>query len=732
MPLSSSLRLAPEVRRNMGLLALSSALSIIYQTSIAQSYSASILELRSGFQIVFGLVHVFYGAGMYLAWRVFRRGWSERRMRVLWATSAVCIVLSLLATLQSNPLGPLAVVMMPAGAVLASAVLTLFGMVFSGILVWFHEHHRDQVGLAVAVSLLGLVAAFVVRPPLVIHVGNNALLVVVGLLCLIPALPRVGRWAMLVVALAAAVVPGGDQRLESLRDLTGRMRMHSYLDYLPQAEMDTFQPIFDAWSPYAKINMFEVPGTPRLGGVYNYYVTWIFDEKPDRRRQLLFDFVRPDDEVLCIATGGGWPLLAVPVASREQITGVELDPVVVDFFRDNPQYNDNLYNEIEVVRSEGRAALEILAGSYDAIIIDLPGSPATQKENPVEFENLLLTVEGLGKAMDLLADDGILLAYLLPHQIGSAYAVAEASGHSVALLQGPTSTATGGRYRSLNETWALYVSPSRSRLEGFIEDVVAHGATEGDIIVRPTAYQLSEYARSPVSTDDKPYAQMQAYLNGDVSRERSTQAFTIVVKGARIALASLCLFSVLAFLLRARDHEDRRHLAFFFAIGVGMVMLQLYLYARFRSFFGDPVSTTMMTTLLLFLANAVGSLWANRFEARTPSWPVRVLGTLVLVGFTHLALELLPFGLDNQVLRFIAASVVIVPFGVVSGVFFPVGIMRVPMRTYGWALALDGAGTFVGFLGFYFLAWRHGLSATIVPVALCYAVAALLLTRGRP
>ncbi len=725
-----SLRLAPEVRKSMGLLALSSCLSIIYQTSIAQEYSASILELRSGFQIVFGLVHVFYGVGMYLAWRLFERGWSEGRMRALWAISAVCIVLSLLATLQSNPNGPMAGLMIPAGVVLASAVLTLFGMVFSGILIWFHEHHREQVGLAVAFSLLGLAAAFVVRAPLVIHVGNNALLVVVGLLCLVPALPRLGRWVVLAAALTSALVPGVDQRIESLRDKTDRMRLHSYLDYLPQVEMDTFRSIFDAWSPYAKINLFEVPGTPRLGGVYNYYVTWIFDGQPDRRRQLLFGFVQPDDEVLCIALGGGWPLLAIPVAQREQITGVELDPVVVDFFREHPRFNDNLYNEIQVVRAEGRSALETLDRSFDAIIIDLPGSPATQKENPVEFENLLLTVEGLDKAVALLEDEGILLVYLLPHQIGSAYAVALDSGHAVALLHGPASGTSGGPYRSLNETWALYVSRSQARLDAVVREVVARGEAEGDIVMEPAPHVRAELAGSPISTDDRPYAQMQAYLGGDVSRERSTPAFTFVVKGARISLAALGLFSLLAFLLRARDNDDRRHFAFFFAIGVGMVMLQLYLYARFRSFFGDPVSTTMMTTLLLFLANAVGSLLANRFQARTPSWPVRLLGTLALLGFTHLALNLLPFGLVNPALRFLAASVVIVPFGVASGVFFPVGIMRVPLRSYGWALALDGAGTFVGFLGFYFLAWQFGLSATILPVALCYAVAALLLTRG--
>jgi hypothetical protein len=729
MPLSTAERPPLAVLRNAGLLALSSLLSIIYQTSIAQQYCASVLELRSGFQIVFGLVHVFYGAGMYLAWRLFRAGYDERRMRLLWAISAACILASLVTTQLSNPHGEYAAFIVTAGVVLVSAALTLFGMVFSGILVWFHQHHRRQVGLAVAVSLLGLVVAFVIRAPLVIHLGNSSLLVLVSLLCLAPALPRVGGWVALALAFAAALTPGLDQRIERLRDTTNRMDMHSYLDYLPKEEMATFESILDVWSPYAKINLFEVPGTPRLGGVYNYYVTWIFDDRPDRRRELFYSFIEPDDEVLCIAIGGGWPLLAIPVQDRSQITGVELDPVVVEFFQRNPEYNDNLFNEIQVVRAEGRAALETLEGPYDAIVIDLPGSPATQKENPVEFENLLLTVEGIEAAMGLLSPDGVLVTYLLPHQIGSAYAVAQASDYAVSLLVGPAGAAGGDRYHSLNKTYALYLSRDSQRLRRFENRVLALGEQEGGIISAISDQDHAKIADSPISTDDRPYAQMQAYLEGRASRERRTGTFEMVFKSAKVSLAALALFSVLAVLLRGRDNAERKHLVFFWAIGVGMVMLQLYLYARFRSFFGDPVSTTMMATLLLFLANAAGSLLANAFEARTPSWWVRVLGTLLLLAYTHAAIELVPFGIAHPILRFLVAGAVIVPFGVASGVFFPVGVMRVPLRSYGWSLALDGAGTFVGFLGFYFLAWNYGIAATMLPIAASYALAALLLTR---
>ncbi len=729
MPRTPAPRIDPEVAKYAWLLALSSCLSILYQTAIAQEYSASILELRAGFQIVFGLVHIFYGAGMYLAWWVFRGGFKPKRMDLLFALTGAGALLSLLFTLKANPHGELALFYLPVSALLAAAVLTLFGMLFSGLLVWFHQERRELVGVAVALSLVGLVVAFMARSALVIHLGNNLLLVLVALCCLAPALQRHARWAVLVAVVVGACMPGLDGRIEKLRDTTERMAWHSYLDYLPRTEMLTFQPLLDAWSPYSKINLYEVPGTPRLGGVYNYYITWIFDGGPDRRRELLFSFIEPDDQVLCIAMGGGWPLLAIPVADRAQITGVELDPVVVQFFQDNPQYNDNLFNEIDVVRAEGRAALETLPGPYDAIVVDLPGSPATQKENPVEFENLLLTREGVERAFDLLDDDGVLLAYLLPHQIGSAYAVLQASGHDVALLHGPASNQGGtSHYMALNETFAVFASRSPGRAQEIAARILTQ--SEPGLILEPTAGQLKRYGGAEVSTDDMPHAQMRAYLKGEVTREKRTRAFGVVVKAAQVALGAMAFLSSLVILLIGRGREQREHYLFFFAIGVGMVMFQLYLYARFRSFFGDPVSTTMMTTLLLFGSNSLGSLFTNAAHRRPLSWPVRLVLVLAMLAGTHYALDVIPFGLTDPVLRFMLAGAVIVPFGFVSGLFFPLGLLRLHQRSLGWALALDGAGTFMGFLAFYFMAWSLGLSATMLPIAVCYALAALLLTRG--
>jgi len=104
---------------------------------------------------------------------------------------------------------------------------------------------------------------------------------------------------------------------------------------------------------------------------------------------------------------------------------------------------------------------------------------------------------------------------------------------------------------------------------------------------------------------------------------------------------------------------------------------------------------------------------------------------LVMIGGTHLGMNLLPHGHPNLLVRALAAITVVAPAGFLTGMFFPIGLLRVEDRTLGRALAMDGAGTFVGFVLFYFVCWYTRISANIVPVALSYVCAALLISRTR-
>ena len=78
-----------------------------------------------------------------------------------------------------------------------------------------------------------------------------------------------------------------------------------------------------------------------------------------------------------------------------------------------------------------------------------------------------------------------------------------------------------------------------------------------------------------------------------------------------------------------------------------------------------------------------------------------------------------------------AAIVVVAPAGFFTGMYFPIGLLRIKDKTLGRALAMDGAGTFFGFVLFYFVCWYTRISANIIPVAISYGLAAMLISRGR-
>lgn len=719
---------APQDRWLLFLLAATSFTSILYQTAISQEFSASISWFRAGLQIVFGLVHLFYGLGMYLAYRIFRSSFSMGAFRAVLVLTGFAVAFSLLFAFRMgvSTTAGLAFVWMASGLVAAS--LTFFGMIYAAVLVWFHDRDRRTMGLVVAVGLVGLVLAFVLRSFLVIHVGNNLILVLIAASCVLFALGPRPSWLNGVLLALALLFPSLDGKMEALRDIRGRFDRFSYQDYLPPSEVLTFRPLINQWSPYAKINLYEVPGTPRMGGAYNYYITWIFDGVKDGRRELAYGFIEPDDKVLVIAIGGGWPLLAIPVADRSQITGVELDPVVVEFFQEHPEHNDNLFNQIRLIRSEGRAALDTLDEVFDAIVVDLPGSPATQKENPIEFENYLLTEEAFHRAFSLLPEDGVMVVYLLAHQIGPAWATLDKMGIPLQVLFSPSPTPQHASYRFRNETYVLYASRSQARVDAIAQAVLARSPATGERFTEvPDSFKSTvTFGRS--DTDDRPFSQFLSYLEGKLTRESSTGAVDIAMKASKVSSAITILVSV-AILLFAGRGRQRLHYLFFFAIGAGYVLFQLYLYARLRTYFGDPISTTLLSTLLLFASGTVGSLFTNKVADAELGALWRVGATGLLLVLTHVGLGILPFGADSLLVKLLAAAVVITPFGFISGLFFPLGLRKVTNQELGWALALDATGTFLGFLGFYFLSWYVGISYNVWPILACYLLAALVIGR---
>lgn len=712
-----------------------SLLAVLYETAIAQQIGASVSRLRGGYQIVFGLAHAFYGVGMFVAYKVVSGleapAFSHRLRQLAWGLAGLALGSGLFA-LRLNVMSETWPLFAALTSLSASAAIAGFGAVHAAILVRAHAVARSSLGWLVGLSLVGLAAGFLVRSPVAVLVGNNALLLAAGVLVPVVAAPP--RRAVLgtLVVMAGLCIPGVDQAIEQVRDVRDRFSVFFYSDSVPPEQVARFEPLFDGWSPYGKVNLYEVPGTPVIAGAYNYYITWVFTGRPDERRLLMFDFIEPGDRVACIAVGGGWPLQSIAEDARADVTGVELDPVVVRFLTENPDHNDRLFRDVDIEVTEGRAFLDTAQEPFDAIIFDLPGSPVTRRENPIEFESYLLTREAVARAFDLLGDHGVWLAYLLPHQSGPAVSTLLDAGLEVRVLHLRGSTRLKpirAEATSARSAFAIYASRDGARLDRITDPILERADDAGEII-NLVPLRHSFLTGFPVLTDDRPNSRFRAYLSGVATKEMRRGSYRALIVSAWTALG-LSLAAALALLMGAGRRAPRAELGYFFCIGVGYILLQLVLYARARSYFGEPSATVLWVTLLLFLASAAGSVAAPRV-ARAKLGPISALLAVAgLLGLGLVGLSLLPFGEPSLALRFLAAAGAILPLGLVAGIFFPAGLIRSEPDSLGWLLAIDAAGTFAGFVLFHLLSWYQSISTALIPMLVCYGLAVLLWSRRR-
>ncbi|MBI4802562.1 MAG: hypothetical protein HY796_08570 [Elusimicrobia bacterium] len=704
---------------------------VLYQISVTKELSASVFAFRSRLHIVFGFATVFYGVGMLAAYKRWYGRLTGGGLVFLGVFTGVFTGASLLAILKlrldpgpSPYAEPLSSYLPLAGAIALIAVtLVFFGAIFSALIAYFSRNRREYLGAVIAYSQAGVVAAFFSHAVFSVHIGVNGTMALIAASTLFFALGAgmqnlKAPLALTAGALAALWVFPIDKNIEKLRSSDKPIhRRTAYIGLMLSGnEIKNFIPIFDGWSAYSKINLYEVRGTRKIVGAYNYYPTWLYDETPDPYRQRAYRFVRETDSVLCLAIGAGWPALSLNLEHPENITGVEVDPVVVDFFKKHPGYNNALFNRINMITAEGRSALDELNKKFDAILVDLPGSPATIKENPTEFEDYLFTAEALAKYFDLLTPDGILAYYVLRHQVGGACATLKANGAYFRTLL------FAGRPDNIDSnSYLVVVSSDRSRVDAIVADALA-----SPVVVNGEKKRIREVSRQyydstlPALTDNRP--------SPFDAIKKDPRMFAGLLKAAKFISVVIFALSLAAILAVPRAARDRAGLLYFLLIGAGFILFQFYVYAKFRSYFRDLITTVVYTTAIFSVAGSAGSAltpWVQPLKKRGLNLAV----VFLCLMYTYFMFDRIPFGVGNIGLKFLCAALIIAPFGLVSGMFFPLGLLATAPPYLGWALLLDALGAVLGFMAFYLMYWHFGTASTIYPLAACYLFAALLITR---
>jgi hypothetical protein len=277
-----------------------------------------------------------------------------------------------------------------------------------------------------------------------------------------------------------------------------------------------------------------------------------------------------------------------------------------------------------------------------------------------------------------------------------------------------------------------------------------------DLIARNDPYAFARdyaYNVAPVS-DNAPFFFF-TLKPGQILGERGLQqgidwkvnlGVLVLVFALIISLAAVLAFLILPLAIRSRSlRHSPLPLAYFVAVGLGYILVEIAFIQRFVLFLGHPTYALTVVIFLLLLSSGAGSLGSRLWLPRTSLvWvPLALVIATLLADVFFLPSRLASFVGLGFGYRLLISGVLLVPPGFVMGMPFPTGLRALASATADsarqgdsgnaveWAWAMNAAASVLGSVLAMVIAIQFGLNITLACGAAAYVVA-LLLTSALP
>lgn len=636
------------------------------------------------------------------------------------------------------------------------AVMVLGSAFFTGgmgLALLFRQHHADMPRLYRADLLgagLGVVGAILAMNGF----GVAATTVLI-------ALP---------LALAAGLLPGRGNRIGALAVALLAVALLPFSTRLVQRpRKDRFPVIHRQWDAMALLKVMETPdGAARVVNLDNAANTTAlrFDGQWQAPGREPFEFlvrVKPliqrmngSCTFLSLGAGAGQDVLQALQEGAAEVHAVEVNPALNRLMLKGllADYSGRIYQDprVRVVTEDARAYVRRNPGRFDLVYSLSSNSFAALANGAFALaENYLFTTEAFEDYWRALSPRGFLV---MEHQRYIPRLVSEAL--EALRRQGVAQPERHLAVYALPKVRRQVILVARQPLEpGLVESALWDLGKENPAEVHqlfPNPHPKGDpqvarivregwqkvQASAPIdlspATDAQPFvAQLGRWQNFSWSGLKKSDAMdwngfpasklTVVSVLALVLLIVLPL-NLLPFLHRG-PRLRARGWAYFFAIGLGFMALEVVLIQRYTLFIGSSAYTVAVILLALLVGSGLGSRWAPRLPDR---WPF-----LAILGW--LALELLAFqpltralAAQPLALRLALSLLVLMPLGFFLGMPFPKGTARVG-ELVDWGFAVNGAAGVIGSCTVLLLAFAWGFPAALALAALAY-LAALALIRG--
>lgn len=475
----------------------------------------------------------------------------------------------------------------------------------------------------------------------------------------------------------------------------------------------------------------------------------------------------PHDATLKIGVGGGLDILLARLYGAKQITAIELNADVVKLLQEPyREYGGRLLDHpgTTITVAEGRSYLIRDTKQYDIIQgIGLDNLVALSGGAYVLSESYLYTTDSFRQIINRLTPQGVfawtrnvdqppremLRITGLAAEALRSMGVTDPAAH-IAIVQNESQTQA-----------TLLVTRSPITAAGIAELRAWAQANNFALLHDPqtrldTAYTEYLYAPDPRAyeaaypfnifpvTDDNPFFYNYfkwTNLTIDSATTGKVNRFPI----GNLILLTMLIFSVvtaIAFIVlplwRSKRDGLRAYnapplLAYFSALGIGYIFIQIILIQRFTLFIGYPTSAITTTIFSMLIFSAIGSLIGQRFVMSLAALRVALGLIMLAIGVYILVLPSI-FGAllylpDNW--RMALSVFIIAPLAVLMGIPFPTGLSRLGISAPGmvpWAWGMNGIFSVLGSVAVVIVSMASNFTTAMLFGIFFYGVAAAVAT----
>ncbi len=703
------------------------------------------------------------------------------RSALLFAVSMVVVILLHIVFFVPHP----TIAALPLAITFSAAAVPF---VFSGIFVCLAlTRFPTRLGQLYAIDLAGAAAGcLVVIAALHWLDGVGAVLACATLAALAAVLLLRGRErsiAILVSVALAAITAWSAVHLARYDLAAFPIR---YIKWAAQQEIE-----YERWNSFSRIavmkpNRWDVPAwslSSAFKGPLEVPSRWLqidagagtqlvgFDgdvSKLDFLRWDLVNFVhhlRKDARIAIVGAGGGRDILAARVFGQKSVLAIEINgdilSVVNERFGDYTGHLDR-HPGVALVNDEARSYLARSQDRFDILQLTFIDTWAATAAGAYTLtENALYTVEGWKVFLDRLEDDGLLAVsrganpelnrlVALGREALRSMGAAQPERHMVLVVnrqarwpqsygpmgmllvrKTPFPEAELARIRTAAESlrFEVELQPGWAKTRLLLALATGRGM-EGELTMGFTNYDAP--------TDDQPFffnmLRPGAWLmarggHNIVGQESVTVLLDLLLLVTGLTL--LCIALPLAFARTAVRRSDGALLAFFAAIGLGFMLVEISMLQRLIIFLGHPIYSLSLILFTLLLAGGIGSRLSVRVadeRLHRHGFALLALLAIVLAAAGAAVGPLIgAFHGAETTVRIAVAGTLLMLIGLFMGMAFPLG-MRVAMTVRPelapWLWGVNGAVSVLASVLAVVIAMGAGISSAFWAGVASYLVAA--------